>query len=79
MAEALERPFFELLVPDAETRPVPKKNLAFVTTFVEVDKQMTTKGILAHHVMGEHREFIKSTTHVRRLSVEEDAHRRGQR
>jgi len=28
MADALERTFFELLVPDAEARPIPKENLA---------------------------------------------------
>jgi hypothetical protein len=74
MAETLEQTFLEFFLPDAEARPVPEKVLAFVAAPIEIDKQMTAEWIMSHNVIDEHRELVKSTTHVTWRGVDEDAY-----
>jgi hypothetical protein len=63
--------FFKPFVPDAKTRPVPEKYLAFVASLVEVYEQMAAERIMTHKVICEHRKLIKPATHISRLGVYE--------
>ncbi len=55
---------FESFVPDDKSGPVPEQDLAFITGPVEKNKQMPAERVLEHHVFREHREPVKTATHI---------------
>jgi len=77
--EFFERAFFQHLIPQDKSRPVPEQNLAFIARLVEKDKQMAAEQVGTHKAFGQHGQFMEPAPHIRRLGIDKDLDRRWQR